>query len=381
MPKDRKKIYVNGLGDLLIRELEPSESDYFQNVGYLSGTKITIDKEVQEIWSEDGELIELGVLKEDSVIETALLQRSIDEINIIKDAENKVYAVRYCGNLNGKPYQYYCIEQARVVPKLELNYTVGNNPIPLTLRAIKKVEAYDIPLMYINEASNKLYLDNMFLWIDAKIRYNSGTTRVLDASGYARHGLASSTNIWQVSTAPYYFDIASTRNINFGNILNDDGSKDFVIECWIRFNADGVSHPIANKKSAIGDNTAGFVLYRKTDNKIEFKLSSGSASITITTTNAVNTNVWMHILVGIDRNGNGQIFINGASASPAVSVASIGSASNSLNYYIGRDNSGSTYSNISLAQLRHHLFPADSLPDLSVVSSAHYNAERAIYGL
>lgn len=387
LQKDRKRIFVSGLGKMSVREIEPTPGATFLDVGYLGGSVLNRELMQEEVMNEDGFVIDVLTHSEKCQLSTQLHQTSIDEINLIKNASSKVYAVRYDGVLNRQKshYQYYSFEQARILASIERSYEVGLKPLPMISKSIKKAElAYDVPLFYLVEANGELFIDRCNLWLDARQGLNSGTVYLLDHSGFARHGVLTATSLWQTTTTPERFIRLNGTNqsVNMGNILNDDGSADFAIECWLRIPAaDGTTHRLLAKKSALSDNTAGFMFYRGNDNKIVFKLSSGAASVMVASSSSVLQNAWTHIMVAIDRNGNGQIYLNGAANGSAVSVAAIGTGTNALNYYVGRDNAEG-FGQIDIAMVRHHLYGADLLPsNIASIVLSHYNAEKAYYGL
>jgi hypothetical protein len=332
-------------------------------------------------------VIDILTHSEKCQLSTQLHQTSIDEINLIKDASSKVYVIRYDGCLNKEKdwYQYYAMEQARILASLEKPFEVGLKPLALIAKAIKKAElAYDVPLFYIIEAQGELSVDKCNLWLDARQGLNSATVYLLDHSGFARHGVLSDSTMWQTTTSPnrfIRFD-GTDDSVCLGNILNDDASADFAIEVWFRIPAaDGTQQEILAKKSVISNDTAGFALYRNSSNKIIFKMSSGAASVSLTSSSSVLQNVWTHVMVTIDRNGNGQIYINGAADGSAGSVSALGSATNTLNYDLGRENT-SLFGQVDIVTVRHHIYGAGGLPStIATIALSHYNAEHEYYGL
>jgi len=387
--KDRQRIFTRGLGKMSVREIEPSESTIYVDIGYLGGTVLTQEFVTEDLVTEDGYVFNSLAHSENCQLTTNLQQTSIHEINLIRNADARVYSVRYDGALNPERnyYQYYCMEQAKIIANLQRNFETGLKPLSLTVKAIKKdYTLYHIPLFYLIEARRELSIDKCNLWIDAKQDLNLNTIYCLDHSGFARHGIFTQPSFWGFDTGLSLryiaFTTAGTDYMNLGNVLNDSTGIDFGIECWLYITGANNSQQIfLHKKQVITDNTAGFALYRNATNKIVFRLSSGSGSAEIVSSNSVMQNTWTHVFVAINRNGNGQIYINGSADGSPVSVASIGSGSNSQNYIVGTSISGLN-SAFRFTTLRHYIYGTGGLPlNIATIVSNHYNAERGYHGI
>jgi len=188
--------------------------------------------------------------------------------------------------------------------------------------------------------------------------------------------------IWQQGTPAEFLRFDGTNDeLNFGDVLDDDASADFVIECWVRVQgADASLQEIFAKKSAYGDNTAGYALVRTTGNKIAFKVAGGASNAEVVTSASLLQNVWKHVAVTIDRNGNMQTYLNGVADGTPVSVSAIPTAQNALNLYAGRD--GTNYGQVDTGDVRVFTFGAGGLPsDIATTLLDHYNAEKSFYGL
>ena len=386
LQKNRQRIFVNGLGKLSLVELEPSVGTSFLDAGYLQGSALVREVMQDDIQSEDGYIVDSLTHSEQCQISTNLLQSSIDELNLIKDSASKVYAVRYDGCLNREKtyYQYFCMEQARLIANLQKDFSVGIKPLPMMCKSIKKADlSYDVPLLYLIEARGELSVDKCNMWLDARSGLNTGTLYMLDHSGFARHGLLNATTLWTAGTTPERFIRFDGTDdyITLGDILDDDGTADFAIEFWFRCTgADDSLQEIISKRAGSTDE-AGYHVIRTAANKIEFEIGDGSApTATVTSTSSVLHEVWTHVFISVDRNGNAQIYINGAADGAAVDVSGVTSGTNAVAYYIARFASG--YGEIDMAVLRHHIYGAGGLPTtIAAIALNHYNAEHEYYGL
>ena len=386
LTRDRRRIGVKGLGNLEAREVTPSAGTNFDDLGLLDGTDLEDVYEVEEIFDERGNLQDVKEKQHVVRLLSALLQNGIDEINFIKNASGKVYSLRYCGMMNPSRFQYYCFEQTRINPSLARNFKPGKQPLPLKAIALKQdYSIFDTPEYYFYEGLARIRTTYLQLWLDAILGINAATAKLLDISGFARHGTLNSdyATIWQTGTNPDRFLRFDGTNdeVNLGNVLNDDALADFALECWVRVKgADAGFEEILAKKSLASNNTAGYVLARNASNQILFKLSDGSASASVVSTSTVLQNVWKHVMVFVDRNGNGQIYLNGAADGAAVSVASITTGTNAGNLYVGRD--GTNFGQVDVRGVRIYTYGAGAVPgDAATIALDHYNAEKTSMGL
>lgn len=388
LQRDRNRLFVKGLGLCEVRELSPTPGASFLDIGYLDESELNNRSEREVIKDENG--IVVNVLEREVMAEfnTNMQQTSIDEVAFIQNAASKLHAVRYSGMAGANTFQYYCIEQAVIDGNVPLKFAKGKRLLPMHAVAIdiSDEKGFTVPLFYQYEAAKKIYMPGLQLWMSPRRGYNAATNRVLDISGFARHGTLNSdyATIWQAATTPNRFLRFDGVNdqLDFGNILNDDGVGDFLIELWVRTQAaDGTKEEIISKKSLIDDNSAGFAIYRTlTSNLLTFRLSSGTASATVSNGTPILQNVWKHFAVTVDRDGNATPYLNGAPDGSAASIAAIGNGSNVLNLYLGRD--GMNFGQVDKGGCRFYRFGAGGLPsDIATIVANHYNAEKSFYGL
>lgn len=386
--KSRLRIYTKGLGTLMAREVEPSSGDFY-NLGYLQDMSIADIVEVEEIHNEVGDLVQALAGNRKAGATGNLLQTSKEEIDFIANCMDKVHAVRYAGLTANNVYQYWCWETVRIEPSYDLNYSGGARVLPFKLIAVKQSDlSYDVPVYYLVQLDRELSVDYLKLFLACYDGKNYQNNYTLDYSGYAKHGALSSdyATMWQLSGSLYFirFD-GSNDYVNLGDNFDDDGTSDFMIEAWVRvMGANGGQEEILCKKDTISDNTAGFALYRASSNVVTFKLSSGTASASASSSATVLQNVWTHVAVTVDRNGNSQMYVNGSSSGSATSVASIGSGANALNFYLARESKATSalHGQVDIGAVRVYTYGAGNLPsNISTIISNHYNGEKAKFGL
>jgi hypothetical protein len=211
----------------------------------------------------------------------------------------------------------------------------------------------------------------------------SQTAKAYDASDNRITGALTNGPAWAAAPLAGYSKL-TFDGVNdfadFGNILVQNSTDDFMIEAWVRIlAADGALVPILGNKTSNGNTTAGWSIYRSSSNQLVFNLGDGSAQAS-PGGGSVLQNVWNHLAVAVDRNGNAVLFVNGVQVQSS-SVASIVDSSTTNTFYIGRSPSGS-YGNIETAAVRHYKYAAGGLPsDYAAMFASHYNSEKAILGL
>ena len=386
LTRDRRRIGVKGLGRLEVREVSPSAGTAYDDVGPLDGTDLEDVYDVEEITDETGSLQDVKEKQHIVRLSSGLLQNGIDELNLIRTASGKVHSLRYSGMMNPGRFQYYCFEQSRINPSLVRGFKPGKQPLPLKAVMLKQDDSvFDTPEYYFYESLARIRTAFLQLWLDATLGLNAASVKLLDISGFARHGVVSAgyATIWQTGTDPGRFlrFNGSDDEVNLGNILNDDALADFAIECWVRIKgADGGQEEILAKKSLVANHTAGYAVARNASNQVLFKLSDASASASVVTTTTLLQNIWKHVMVFVDRNGNAQIYLNGAADGAAVSVAAIATGTNAGNLYVGRD--GTNFGQVDVRGVRFYTYGAGAVPaDAATIALDHYNAEKTSMGL
>jgi hypothetical protein len=108
--KSRPRIYVRGLGNLYLREKEPSVGTEFSDVGYLEGTNPEDARETEDLIAETGQLVDIVEKSDNFSLSSVLMQTGIDEIDLARTGAAKVYAARYFGPMNpcGRIYDEIC---------------------------------------------------------------------------------------------------------------------------------------------------------------------------------------------------------------------------------------------------------------------------------
>lgn len=386
--KDRTRFSSKGLGQLEIKEVLPSNDAAYQKLGYLGETNISDISEMEEVKDEAGSMANAIERTRAARLKAQLMQVGIDEISYITGATNKYHSVRYSGMVNDLLYQWYAMEQGKIIRQVDRQFVNQLQKLPFEFLALQQEPTtFTTPLYHMAETKGRIYTDNLQLWANPRWLGTPDrlTAKLFDISGFGRHGTLNSdyAAIWQTGTPESFLRFDGVNDqCDFGNVCNISQTADVLIEGFFRIvGSNGVQHMVAGKKVA-GGNDAGWMIYRTTGNKLGVKLSDGTSSAFVVSTSNVLQNVWTHLAVAIDRNGNGLVYINGV-LDATVAVSSIGNSTNTNSLFLGRDaTSGSSWGNVDIGTMRFFDYGADGLPaNIASIVAAHYAAEKGYHGL
>ena len=143
LQKSRSRINVKGGGDLRLRELDPTPADPFLVVGYLSETALNDEHNFIEAMDELGEVAD-ALSGSQSVMFTPLLkQSSLDEINLLKNADGKLYEVYYSVALKSGNVQEYHFPFCRIKPGVVATFqSATERTIPCEIHALSPAAAF-----------------------------------------------------------------------------------------------------------------------------------------------------------------------------------------------------------------------------------------------
>jgi hypothetical protein len=384
---NRRRIFVKGLGNVEVREVYPSTGTAFQSLGFLEQATILIEPEEVDVMTDIGARANVLTQSRRITFTANLLQTAKDEISFVTGNETKEYEVRYFGLAGPGVYQWFLFRRCRITPQLGLDFKPGQRLLPVQVNVLEPEDSQGSDEMYIQEVGGLLYPSGLELWADPAMVKDLDTVTVRDVSGFDRDATLSPsgdvTSIWNDSGSPVFFRFDGSNDYaSWGDILDDDDSGDFVVEAWVRVQAaNGTEEAILSKKSVLTDDTAGFVLYRTTGNNAAFKLSSGSASAeAVSTGGSITQNVWKHVAVSVDRNGNAQMYVNGVASGSPVSFDAIGTGANAVALYLGR--CGTNYGQVDVGSVRVFRYTTGNLPsDVATRIASHFDAERDAYGI
>jgi hypothetical protein len=389
--KYRVRIGRKGLGKFEIREVEPVAGSDFLNVGWIKGTLVSDKRDTLTQKDERGQVVDKHEIGREVSGRTFLMQKSIDEITLLATADEKVHSARYSGMHQANIFHYYAFDVIRITPGFEDERKPGEQLLPLEITSLDRSDAlgFDSPLYYLIETAREIRTEQLMLWLAPRMKWNQATTKILDASGFARHGTLSAdyAAIWQTGTSPeafLRFD-GSNDDADLGNVLNM-ASNDFMVEVWLRAQgANGNQIDVlakANNPFGTTSNT-GLAVYRNTGNGITLRLNDGTNGASMPSANSTALqNVWVHAAFVADRDGNGQAYVNGVASGAPASLATIGSISNALSLRLGASSSLGERGQVDIGGVRVYDFGSGGLPsDIGTIISRHFTAERGYFGI
>lgn len=117
----------------------------------------------------------------------------------------------------------------------------------------------------------------------------------------------------------------------------DVGTGDFSLALALYTNSLAAQIGVLSKKASAASGDKGYHLLISTAGTITFVFSDGTTQKTLTSAaGAIANQTWKIIAVTIDRNGDGQIYVNNAASGSPVAIGAAIDADNSNNFYLGR---------------------------------------------
>lgn len=125
LEKSRLRINVKGGGTLRIRELSPTPSNTFLDVGYVTTDTLLDEPTMVDSIDEVGNFIDTKSGAQKVTWKTVLKQTSIDEINLLKNAVGKYYDLFYSVLLANGNTQEFRVWLGKIKPILTLEFAAA----------------------------------------------------------------------------------------------------------------------------------------------------------------------------------------------------------------------------------------------------------------
>lgn len=124
---DRRRINVKGGGTLFIREIDPTPTAAFASVGFIKEDSFFDEHTMVESVDSAGRYIDTKSGSQHVRFETQLMQTSIDEINLLRNAflgsdAGRYYEIYYQVPLNNGDKQEFLFPVARITPNVNLQF-------------------------------------------------------------------------------------------------------------------------------------------------------------------------------------------------------------------------------------------------------------------
>lgn len=140
LAKSRLRLNVKGNGTVKIREIYPTQTDAFSDVGYVDGSVLEDLYNMIESVDEHGDFIDSKPSGEMVKYKFNLKQSTIDEINLLRNADGKYYDLYILGVLaNGNSIEISAIP-VKIKPGFSLDMAGGKErglPCEMSLLAPK----------------------------------------------------------------------------------------------------------------------------------------------------------------------------------------------------------------------------------------------------
>lgn len=123
--KSRLKIAVKGGGTLQIRELYPTPTNSYSDLGYVENDIVLEESDVIDSVDETGLVIQSQSGNKKLTWKSTLLQTGIDEINLLRNADGKYYDLYYSVLLPNGNTQEFRVWLCKLKPNLNLEFSSG----------------------------------------------------------------------------------------------------------------------------------------------------------------------------------------------------------------------------------------------------------------
>jgi hypothetical protein len=159
LAKDRKRLNVKGGGALYVRELDPTPTNTYSLLGYLGGSDVADEHQMVESLDETGVLADVSSGSKIFRLKSKLQQSSIDEMDLLRTAENKYFEALYVVPLKNGRYQELSIPLCRINPTINASFAAATERnIPIELIGLAPKAAYTRGITAFNVVANQSYV-------------------------------------------------------------------------------------------------------------------------------------------------------------------------------------------------------------------------------
>jgi hypothetical protein len=158
MGKSRSLISVKGGGLLKVRELSPTPTNTFTDLGYLGESSLDDAYNIVESKDDAGHFIDAKEAGQVVKFVSSLLQTSKTEIDFMKNAAAKYFEAYYQVKLNNGSYQEYLFPVCRITPGQVLDFKAAERRIKITINALWLPSALTRTPTDYNTAADAVYV-------------------------------------------------------------------------------------------------------------------------------------------------------------------------------------------------------------------------------
>lgn len=146
----------------MVRELYPTPSDTFLDVGWLGGTNLNDEHNMLEIIDEQGILLDWKSSGKVFNLTSKLKQSGIDEINLVRNADGKYYEMYYKVT-TGEAKVQEINAFVKIQPGAQIEFAAGTErTIPITIKgwAVKAALVRSPTVYNIAVYESYVYIEN-----------------------------------------------------------------------------------------------------------------------------------------------------------------------------------------------------------------------------
>jgi len=159
LARDRKRINVKGGGKIQLRELDPSPSNTYLDLGYLVSNTLTDEHTMVESVDESGQLVNSQTGARKVTWKTVIKQTTADEINLLKNAGTKLYEVYYNVTMSNTYVQMLCLLPVRIKPSVVLDFaSATERTLEVEFHCLVPKAAYTRGVTTFNVVANEPYV-------------------------------------------------------------------------------------------------------------------------------------------------------------------------------------------------------------------------------
>lgn len=123
LEKSRTRIAIKGGGTLRIRELYPTATNSFSDLGYIENDILLEESDMIDSIDETGLIVQTQSGNKKVTWKSVLLQTGIDEINLLRNADGKYYDLYYSVVLPNGNTQEFRVWLCKIKPVLNLEFS------------------------------------------------------------------------------------------------------------------------------------------------------------------------------------------------------------------------------------------------------------------
>lgn len=156
--KDRRQISVKGGGVIKLRELDPTPSDTFVDLGFIAETELQDLYTMIDSIDDAGHFIDTKEAGQKVVLKTKLKQTAKEQIDFQRLAAGKYHEVYFPVTLNNGKIQEYSLPLCRIKPGASLMFQPKERTIDIEIHALAvKADFVRTPTDY-NISANQSYV-------------------------------------------------------------------------------------------------------------------------------------------------------------------------------------------------------------------------------